>query len=274
MNAGNLLAIFAHPDDESLVAGGTLAACVTAGVAVRIISVTHGEQGPIAHPGLATRTSLGAVRAGELRAAADALGVGAVECLDYPDGALRWSDPDRLRDDLAGRIRAGRPDAVITFGPEGLYWHRDHIAVHRATMAALETLAGDGYAPWVYHATWPHGLAESLVSAVAGRSHPADLWGLSPGDFGVPADTITTVVDVRPFLAAKLRALRSHRTQLQPAHLLLALPDDLAREYLGREYFVRSRPRNAAADWLAGMTRNRPSSSPSPRSSRAMRHPR
>ena len=273
MTRSHLLAIFAHPDDESLVAGGTLAACAAAGVAVGIVSITHGEQGPIAHPGLATRGSLGAVRAGELRAAAGALGVATAECLDYPDGGLRWSDLDRLRDDLAGRIRAGRPDAVLTFGPEGLYWHRDHIAVHRATMAALETLCGEGCAPWVYHATWPHGLAESLVSAASGRGQPVDLWGLSPGDFGVPADTITTVIDVRPFLAAKLCALRSHRTQLHPAHLLQALPDDLAREFLGREYFVRSRPRDAAADWLAGVTRHRPSPSPSPPSSRERRHP-
>src|SRR5262249_1712800 len=165
MNSGNLLAIFAHPDDESLVAGGTLAACAAAGVAVQIVCGTHRGQGPIAPPPLATPGSLGAGRAAELRTAADALGVGGVECLDYPDGALRWSDPDRLRDDLAGRVRAGRPDAVITFGPEGLYWHRDHIAVHRATTAALDTLAGNGYAPWLYLATWPHGLAESLASA-------------------------------------------------------------------------------------------------------------
>jgi LmbE family N-acetylglucosaminyl deacetylase len=272
MSSGRLLAVFAHPDDESLVAGGTLAACAAAGVEVRIVSVTHGERGPIAHPSLATRASLGAVRAAELRAAAVALGVGAVQCLDYPDGALKWSDPDRLRDDLAGRIRDWRPDAIITFGPEGLYWHRDHIAVHSATMAALETLAAEGIAPWVYHATWPHGLAESLVSALAARGDPADLWGLRPGDFGVPAETITSVVDVRPFLAAKLRALRSHRTQLHPAHLLLALPDDLAWEFLGREYFVRPQPRDAAADWLAGATRSQPSSSAPSRQTRARTH--
>jgi hypothetical protein len=64
------------------------------------------------------------------------------------------------------------------------------------------------------------------------------------------------VVDVRSFVAAKLRALRSHRTQLDPAHLLLSLPDDLAQEFLGREYFVRSRPRDGAADWLAAVLRS------------------
>jgi LmbE family N-acetylglucosaminyl deacetylase len=262
MNPARLLAVFAHPDDESLVAGGTLAACSAAGVEVRVVSVTHGEEGPIADLSLATRETLGAVRASELRAAADALGVRAVECLAYPDGALRWSDAGRLRDDLAGRIRDWRPDAVVTFGPEGLYWHFDHVAVHRAATAALDAVTGEGYAPYVYYATWPDGLAESLVSAAAGRGRPADLWGLSPACFGAPAATITTVADVRPFLAAKLRALRSHRTQLEPDHLLLALPDDLAREFLGREYFVRSRPRNNAADWLAGVVQARPKFAP------------
>jgi LmbE family N-acetylglucosaminyl deacetylase len=261
MTAGRLLAVFAHPDDESIVAGGTLAACAEAGVEVHVVSVTHGEQGPIADPGLATRETLGTVRAGELRAAAEALGVSAVECLDYHDSALEWSDPRELRDDLVRRVRDFCPDAVVTFGPEGLYWHPDHVAVHRAATAALEVLAARGFAPCVYYATWPQGLAESLASAAACRGLPADLWGLSPRCFGAPADTITNMVDVRSFLAAKLRALRSHRTQLHPAHLLLSLPDDLAQEFLGREYFVRSRPRGTTADWLAAVVCFEPISS-------------
>jgi LmbE family N-acetylglucosaminyl deacetylase len=256
MTRGRLLAVFAHPDDESLVAGGTLAACAAAGVEVSVVAVTHGEEGPIADPGLATRETLGAVRAGELRAAAEALGVSAAECLDYHDAGLHWSEPGQLRDDLVRRVRDCRPDAVVTFGPEGLYWHPDHVAVHRAATAALGVLAAEGLAPCVYYATWPNGLAESLVLAAAGRGRPTDLWGLSPGCFGAPAETITNVVDVRPFLAAKLRALRSHRTQFHRAHLLLSLPDDLAHEFLGREYFVRPRPCDTATDWLAAVVRS------------------
>src|SRR5262245_40956512 len=218
MNRERLLAVFAHPDDESLVAGGTLAACAAAGVEVRIVSVTHGEQGPIADPILATRDTLGTVRSGELRAAAAALGAAGSECLDYPDGGLRWVDPVRLRDVLARLARDWRPDAVLTFGPEGLYWHRDHIAVHDASAAALNVLAGEGFTPWVYHATWPSGMAEALVAAVADSGRSVDLWGLEPSDFGVPVDVITTVVDVRAYLSAKLQALRSHRTQLPKDH--------------------------------------------------------
>jgi LmbE family N-acetylglucosaminyl deacetylase len=249
---GRILAVFAHPDDESIVAGGTLAACAAAGCKVAIVSATRGELGPIADPNLATAETLGSVRALELRAAALALGLGesAAECLDYPDGALSRAEPGRLEGDLERRIRAQRPDAIITFGPEGLYWHRDHIAVHRHTLAALDSLGREGIVPEVYYATWPLGLMGDVVSALAEPGRTIDLWGLQPADFGAPAETITTVVDVRPFLVPKLRALRSHRSQLGAGHLFRVIPDDLAEEFLGREYFVRARPRKASGDWL------------------------
>jgi LmbE family N-acetylglucosaminyl deacetylase len=258
MTTGRLLAVFAHPDDECILAGGTLAACAAAGREVIVVSATRGEQGPIAHPSLATRESLGAVRERELRAAADALGLAAVECLDYPDGQLKWLDPVRIQEDLARRLRHLRPDAVITFGPEGLYWHGDHVAIHRFMMAALDSLSGEGSAPWVYHATWPEGRMRALVSALAERGVAADLWGLHPEQFGAPVGSITTVLDVRPFLASKLRALRCHRTQLPPDHLFHVIPDDLAEEFLGGEYFVRARPSDPASerDWLESATRS------------------
>lgn len=257
MSRGRILAVFAHPDDESIVAGGTLAACAAAGWEVRLLCATRGEQGPIARPDLATRASLGAVREAELRAAAAALGLAAVECLGYPDGELRRGDPDRIRHDLALRLRRWRPDAVLTFGPEGLYWHRDHVAVHRFTLDALAATAGDGLAPRVYYATWPEGHMEALVTALAARGLTVDLWGLRPADFGAPADAITTVLDVRPFLAAKIRALRCHRSQLAEGHLFRVIPGDLAAEFLGREYFVRAHAPAGEADWLEDALRRR-----------------
>jgi LmbE family N-acetylglucosaminyl deacetylase len=251
MSRERLLGVFAHPDDESLVAGGALAACAAAGIDVALLCVTRGELGPIAEAGLATRETLAAVREAELRAAGRALGVSAVECLGYPDGGLQWCDGNALVADLGGALRRWRPSAVITFGPEGLYWHRDHLAVHAVTLAAVDAAAGEGFAPGVYYATWPRGWAGELVAAVAARGGAADLWGLHPDDFGAPAASITTALDVRPFLAAKLRALRSHRSQLGPGHLLRVIPDDLAEEFLGREYFVRARRGAAGGDWLA-----------------------
>jgi N-acetyl-1-D-myo-inositol-2-amino-2-deoxy-alpha-D-glucopyranoside deacetylase len=250
MAGERVLAIFAHPDDESFLAGGTLAACAKAGREVILLCLTRGEQGPIASPRIARRATLGTVRAAELEAAGRALGAAVVECLDYPDGGLAGVAPALIQARLVGLIRDWRPAAIITFGPEGFYWHPDHIAVHDFTMAALDVLAAEGFSPPVYFATWPAGRMTELTTAVAARGMPGDLWGLEPEDFGVPAATISTVCDVRRFLPAKLEALRCHRSQFDPRHLLHALPNDLAEEFLGREYFVHALPGSEGVDWL------------------------
>ncbi len=255
MTRVRILAIFAHPDDESLLAGGTLAACAEAWIEVALLCVTRGEEGPIADPWYATRGTLGIVRERELMDAAKVLGIAQVECLDYPDGALRWSDRAALVADIAERIRRVRPDAVITFGPEGWYWHRDHIAVHEATVAALALLAGEMAEPWTYFATWPAALAGDMAVAMKAGRASDDLWGMNPGAFGVPMAQITTIIDVRSFVPRKMRALRSHRSQLTPGHLLASLPDDLAMTFLGREYFVRAGRPHAGVDWLAEATK-------------------
>jgi LmbE family N-acetylglucosaminyl deacetylase len=239
--------VFAHPDDESIVAGGTLAACAMAGVEVLVLCLTRGEQGPIADPALATAATLGAVRERELYTACRALGVRGVECLKLPDGELEWRHDETVAE-IAGTIRRWRPRVVLTFGPDGLYGHPDHVAVHRATMAALDD---DKTCLWTYQATWPQGRMVRLVATLAERGLMGDLWGLAPEDFGAPVASITTVVDVRPFLALKLRALHSHRTQLSSNHLFRVLPADLTEDFLGREYFIRARPRETAEDWLS-----------------------
>jgi LmbE family N-acetylglucosaminyl deacetylase len=244
-----VLAVFAHPDDESLLAGGTLAACARAGLEVGLLSLTRGELGPRGDPALATPEALGAARAQELQAAADALGASWAECMDYPDGELQSWSADEVASQLRRRIAWWRPEAVITFAPEGLYWHPDHLAVHRIT---VEAVAAERCS-WLYGATWPAGLAESVVAELAARGAPADLWGLDPRAFGADPGSITTMVDVSEFLPAKLRALRSHRSQLDPEHALSALPEDVAERLLAREYFVRLHPREGTRDWLSGV---------------------
>src|SRR5690349_4600204 len=105
MSRERLLAVFAHPDDESLVAGGVIAACAAAGVEVALVCATRGELGPIADAALATRQTLAAVREAELRAAGRALGAHAVECLSYPDGGLHCCDGGALAADLGSALR-------------------------------------------------------------------------------------------------------------------------------------------------------------------------
>jgi LmbE family N-acetylglucosaminyl deacetylase len=249
--AGGVLAVFAHPDDESLLAGGVLAACAAAGHRVAIVSMTRGERGPAELPGLAGRSALGEVREAELLAASRALGVASAECLDYPDGELADADEAQAARALALELERERPDAVISFSDEGLYWHPDHLAVSRFLNAALDLFGGADAGPSLYGATWPEGHAGRLVSLMRARGLTADLWGLEPDAFGAPSDSITRSLDVRPFLPAKLAALRAYASQIGPSHLLSTLPEDLAEEFLGREYFVRIRPGESQQDWLA-----------------------
>jgi N-acetyl-1-D-myo-inositol-2-amino-2-deoxy-alpha-D-glucopyranoside deacetylase len=199
---------------------------------------------------------LGEIREAELLAAARALGASSAECLDYPDGELAGADEGQAAQALALLLERERPEAVISFSDEGLYWHPDHLAVSRLLDAALELLEPGGAPGWLYGATWPEGHAGRLVSLMRTRGLSADLWGLEPDAFGAPSHSITISLDVRPFLPAKLKALRGYASQIGPSHLLSALPDDLAEEFLGREYFVRIRPEKSQQDWLAEALRD------------------
>jgi LmbE family N-acetylglucosaminyl deacetylase len=136
-----LLAVFAHPDDETFCAGGTLAKYAAAGWELMAVSATRGQAGQIRDPLVAMRHTLGQVREREFYAACEQLGVHHARVLDYMDGALQDVDPQELTGGVVQIIRAFRPDVVITFGPDGAYGHPDHIAIGAATTRAFE-LAG------------------------------------------------------------------------------------------------------------------------------------
>jgi LmbE family N-acetylglucosaminyl deacetylase len=136
-----LLGVYAHPDDETFCAGGTLAKYVAAGAEVMVVSMTQGEAGQIRDARAATRRTLGQVRAEELRQACQALGVQHVRCLNYGDGKLQAQEPLCLTREVTALLRSFRPDVVLTFGADGMYGHPDHIAVGVATDAAFH-LAG------------------------------------------------------------------------------------------------------------------------------------
>ena len=99
------------------------------------------------------------------------------------------------------------------------------------------------------------------MSEVRALGLAAELWGLEPTAFGAEEEAITTVLDVSPFLAAKLAALRMHRTQLGSEHLMSTLPDEVAAKLLAREYFVRLQSPGESQDWLAEVT-HLPTSTP------------
>ena len=116
-----ILGVFAHPDDESFCAGGTLAKYVAAGAVAMVVSATRGDAGQIRDARAATRRTLGQARELELVAACERLGVQHVRCLDYGDGTLKDVEQETLTRDVAEIIRSFRPDVVITFGEDGAY---------------------------------------------------------------------------------------------------------------------------------------------------------
>jgi len=231
-----VVAVVAHPDDESLIAGGTLALAAAAGARTGVVSLTRGELGPIADPALATGETLGASRERELRAAGSILGVSSTTCLRWPDGELPWIDHDRAADEVAAALEPGLPTAILTFGDDGLYGHPDHAAAGMiASLAAGRAEASSGEEVTVYEAAWLADVVPALVDAVREQGLPADLWGVDPRAFGSDDVRATLVVNVRGVLGRKLAALRAHRTQIGGHHLLASLPDEIADRFLHEE---------------------------------------
>lgn len=254
-----LLAIFAHPDDETIAAGGTLARYAQAGVRTAVLCATRGEWGSISDETLASYQNLGRVRARELRAACAVLGVRWLRFLNLPDGGLSWAvEEEQALEKIVRVIRKLRPQVMVTFGPDGLYGHEDHIVIGRLTTEAFE-IAGDpaafpehltqGLAPHraakLYYAAFRQGLIPTLIERLAQAGQPSNLWQLPPDQFGIPAEEITAAIDVGPFLERKLAALRCHRTQLAADNTFAVLTPELAAEFLGVEHF-RCYPSNGA----------------------------
>jgi LmbE family N-acetylglucosaminyl deacetylase len=251
-----LLAVFAHPDDESLVAGGTLARYASEGWRTALLCATRGEWGPISDYELADYENLGEVREREVRAACEVLGVSWLRFLDLDDGGveavLGAEEEAATLEKIVRAIRELRPQIVITFGPDGLYGHADHIAIGQLTTNAC-ALASDLNAfpqhfnegltahrvTELLYATAPLGFYPNLITRLAAAGHATHLWGIPPEQFGVPAEQITLTNDITPFLERKLAALRCHRTQLDEAHAFTHLTLELASRLFNREFFRR-----------------------------------
>jgi len=236
-----VLAVFAHPDDESLACGGTLARLADAGARVVLLCASRGEAGSVSDPALVPDGDVGAVRTRELHEAARILGIRDVLVKDHPDGDLRWDDVPELHAEIVDALQCYRPDAVVTFDADGLYWHLDHVGVHERTFTAVRSL-GSG-APPLYCVTMPKGIMQGIMKAVHTKGGaPADssFWGITPDAFGEGAKPPTLTVDVRPWVARKLAALRCHQTQLGRLHPIAWIDDEDARQWLGFEYFRRA----------------------------------
>lgn len=242
-----VLAVFAHPDDESLMCGGTLARLADAGVRVVLMCGSRGERGSVSDPALLNGSDLGTVRVRELQDAAKVLGIAEVVALDHRDGDLRWNAVEEFHAEIVEAIARLHPAAVITFAENGLYWHLDHIGVHERTFTAVQSL-GAG-APPLYFVTMPRGIIRKVVEAAhthGGAPSDSSFWGLEPDAFGDPEMPACLEVDVRPWIGRKLAALRCHQTQMGARNPIAWIGEEQARRLLGVEYFVRA-PLDAAA---------------------------
>jgi len=247
VEGSTVLAIFAHPDDESLACGGTLARLADAGARIVLMCASRGEAGSISDPALVTDGDLGRTRERELREAAAILGVAEVIVMDHPDGDLRWDDVSELHQEIVDAIHRYRPEAIITFAEDGLYWHLDHVGVHERTYTAVKSLGAE--APPLYYVTMPHGIMREVVAAAhakGGAAPDASFWGIDPAAFGDSAKPATFVIDVRDWAPRKLAALRCHRTQMGANNPIAWIGEEEVRRWLGFEHFRRA-PLDAAA---------------------------
>lgn len=234
-----VLAVFAHPDDESLACGGTLARLADEGFRVVVVCASHGERGG---PGGPVRNdALGHARVREMTEAATALGVAEVIVCDHPDGELRWAHVGEFHGELVTYMRRHAPAAVITFGEDGLYWHPDHIGVYERTTSAVRSLGAD--APPVYLVTMARGVMTELAttaSALGWMPPPTGFWSITPDAFGIGAKPPTVSVDVTRWVPRKLEAILCHASQMVEGHPLTQLDPASSRRLLGVEYFHRA----------------------------------
>ncbi|MFC7897359.1 PIG-L deacetylase family protein [Streptomyces sp. NPDC057381] len=240
----SLLAVFAHPDDESLSAGGVLARHAAAGARTAVVTSTWAEDSP---------------RAAELAEALHTLGAGPPRMLGHADARVPSSAPrmPRFRDapldetvrKLVAHIRDFRPEIVVTHDAYGgLTGHPDHLHTHRVAVlavqaAGLDLFHPDAGAPWrpraLYLATHPHSAVPALSEVVGARK----------ARFSVPDEHVTAIVDVRPWLDRKIAAVLAHRSEVERGALpgvIAGLGHQAREQLLATEWFIRDPPARVA----------------------------
>jgi LmbE family N-acetylglucosaminyl deacetylase len=249
------MCIFAHPDDETLGAGGTLAKYAAEGVETYLVTATRGERGWFGaaddNPGPA---ELGRMREAELRAAAVLLGLREVNFLDYVDGDLDQADPSDAIAELVGHLRRVRPQVVVTFSPDGAYGHPDHIAISQFAHAAVVCAAHAGAA----HAgaadagqAAPHRV-QKFYYMVDSKSTVDLFETLMGGAITMPVDgverrqvaweewAVTTRIDAAEHWQTVLKAILCHKTQLPSLGAVADWPEDTHRRIWGNATFYRA----------------------------------
>lgn len=252
-----LMAILAHPDDESLGLGGTLAKYAAEGLETYLVCATRGERGRFGNAEVRPAPGeVGRVREAELRAAARELEIKEVHFLDYIDKDLDQADPDEVIGRIVAHLRRVKPQVVVTFGPDGGYGHPDHIAISQFAAAATVAAADPTYnenlnrqssivnrqfelhrVSKLYYMTWTPdkwaGYQEAfrdLKVTVDGVDRRANPW---------PDWSITTKIDTTAYWQQVWRAVNCHKTQMALFEKLGRLTEEHHRGLWGTQEFYR-----------------------------------
>jgi N-acetyl-1-D-myo-inositol-2-amino-2-deoxy-alpha-D-glucopyranoside deacetylase len=265
-----LLLVHAHPDDETINNGATMARYADQGAGVTLLTCTLGEEGEVLVPELAQLAAdqadqLGGYRMGEIAGAMAALGVtdhrwlgGAGRYRDSGMAGTPANDHPRafwnadLGEAVAHAVavvRGVRPQVVVTYDPNGGYGHPDHIQAHRVAMGAVEAAGDPGYRPdlgpaWsvakVYWCCVPRSVLQRGIDALAARGEESFFEGVTDAadiPFSVPDDQVTAAVDGTAQAGRKDAAMRAYPTQILVDGPFFALSNNLGQEVLGTEYY-------------------------------------
>ena len=216
-----LMAVLAHPDDESLGLGGTLATYAARGVETYVVTATRGERGRyFANVDRPSDADVGRVREAELRAATQTLGVRELVLLGYTDGELDRADPNEAIGRIVAQLRRVRPQVVVTFDPFGAYGHPDHVAICQLTTAAVLAAADPAFETDLP----PHRVSKLYYLALDERA-----WGIYQSAFKKlttrvdgeeravvpwPRWAVSAEIDTYAHWRSAWSAVRRHETQL------------------------------------------------------------
>ncbi|MGE5829995.1 MAG: N-acetyl-1-D-myo-inositol-2-amino-2-deoxy-alpha-D-glucopyranoside deacetylase [Micromonosporaceae bacterium] len=259
--ARRILFVHAHPDDETIGTGATMARYAAEGAHVTLVTCTMGEEGEIHVPALAGLAAaeadqLGGYRVVELQRACQALGIEDARFLGglgrYRDSGMMgtpandhprafWgADLDTAAGHLVEVMREVRPQVLVTYDPNGFYGHPDHIQAHRVATRAAELAAAEGVAPAkLYWTAMPHSVLRAGLEHFAEASeNPFEgVQNLDELPFGTPDAEIAARIVAADHTEAKQAAVRAHATQIPPTSWLNALAGSFGGEFLGVEYY-------------------------------------
>ena len=258
-----MLFVHAHPDDESLETGATMAKYAAQGTQVTLVTCTLGEMGEVipadlAHLAADADGGLGEHRIGELAAACAALGVTDHRFLGGPGrwrdsgmmgtpandepGCFWRADVDEAARELLAIMTEVRPQVLVTYDARGFYGHPDHIQAHRVSWRAFELASG--LVSKFYATAIPKSVLAEAMALLAGGGGQVGgvdfsrVQSLDEVPFGTDDDEVTTQIDATDYLDAKIAAMRAHATQIAVDSPFFALSDMVGRKALGVEYFT------------------------------------